>query len=45
MPLIIIIVSLIALKYFEIGPFTHISWWWIGGLMAVAIIWFEFNIA
>ncbi len=42
MPLIIIIVSLIALKYFEIGPFGGISWWWIAGLMAVAFIWFEF---
>ncbi|HWW04600.1 TIGR04438 family Trp-rich protein [Collimonas sp.] len=42
MPLIIIIVSLIALKYFEIGPFAGISWWWIAGLMAVAFIWFEF---
>jgi small Trp-rich protein len=42
MPLIIIIVSLIALKYFEIGPFADISWWWIIGLMAIAFIWFEF---
>ncbi|MEM4989844.1 TIGR04438 family Trp-rich protein [Collimonas sp. H4R21] len=42
MPLIIIIVSLIALKYFEVGPFAGISWWWIAALMAVAFIWFEF---
>jgi small Trp-rich protein len=43
MPLIIIIVSLIALKYFEIGSFfTNMSWWWIAALMAVAFIWFEF---
>jgi small Trp-rich protein len=43
MPLIIIIVSLIALKYFEIGSFfTNMSWWWIAGLMAIAFIWFEF---
>ncbi|AMO93884.1 hypothetical protein CFter6_1170 [Collimonas fungivorans] len=42
MPLIIIIVSLIALKYFEVGPFAGISWWWIAGLMGVAFIWFEF---
>ena len=42
MPLIIIIVLLSALKYFEVGPFSGISWWWIAALMAVAFIWFEF---
>jgi small Trp-rich protein len=42
MPLIIVIAALIALKYFEIGPFTNMSWWWITGLMLVAFIWFEF---
>ncbi|WP_211455328.1 TIGR04438 family Trp-rich protein [Collimonas antrihumi] len=42
MPLIILIVSLIALKYFEIGPFAGMSWWWIAALMAIAFIWFEF---
>ncbi|MFC5476094.1 TIGR04438 family Trp-rich protein [Paraherbaspirillum soli] len=42
MPLIIIIVLLLALKYFAIGPFADISWWWISGLMTVAFIFFEF---
>lgn len=42
MPLIIVIVLLISLKYFEVGPFTNISWWWISGLLALAFIWFEF---
>jgi small Trp-rich protein len=42
MPLIIIIVALTALKYFAIGPFTNMSWWWIIGLMFAAFIWFEF---
>lgn len=42
MPLIIVIAALTALKYFEIGPFTNMSWWWITGLMFVAFIWFEF---
>jgi len=43
MPLIIIIVVLIALKYFEVTAFfTNMSWWWIAGLMAIAFIWFEF---
>ncbi|WP_334190988.1 TIGR04438 family Trp-rich protein [Noviherbaspirillum sp.] len=42
MPLIIIIVALTALRYFEVGPFAELSWWWIGGLFAAAFIWFEF---
>jgi small Trp-rich protein len=40
--LIIPIVALSILKYFEIGPFANLSWWWIVALMAVAFIWFEF---
>ncbi|MBZ2209193.1 TIGR04438 family Trp-rich protein [Massilia soli] len=42
MPLIIIIVLLIPLRYFEVWRFAEISWWWIVGLMVVAFIWFEF---
>jgi small Trp-rich protein len=42
MPLIIIIVLLLILRYFEVGPFAALSWWWIVGLMGVAFIWFEF---
>ena len=42
MPIIIIIVALSILRYFEIGPFAELSWWWIGGLFAVAFVWFEF---
>ncbi|MFC7298923.1 TIGR04438 family Trp-rich protein [Herminiimonas aquatilis] len=42
MPLIIIIVLLSALKYFEVGPLENLSWWWIVGLFAVAFLWFEF---
>lgn len=42
MPLIIIIVALMLLKYFEISIFAEMSWWWPVGLMAVAFIWFEF---
>lgn len=42
MPLIIIIALLTALRYFEVGPFASISWWWIIGLMGVAFVWFEF---
>lgn len=42
MPLIIVIVLLSALKYFEVGPLENLSWWWIAGLFAVAFLWFEF---
>jgi len=42
MPLIIAIVLLSALKYFEVGFVANISWWWIIALAAVAFIWFEF---
>jgi small Trp-rich protein len=42
MPLIIIIALLLILRYFEVGPFAGLSWWWIVGLMGVAFIWFEF---
>ena len=42
MPLIIVIALLTALRYFEVGPFANLSWWWIVGLMVVAFIWFEF---
>lgn len=40
--LIFVIVALSALRYFEVGPFAQLSWWWIIGLMVVAFIWFEF---
>ena len=39
---IIAILALSLLKYFEIGPFIHLSWWWISGLMLFAFIWFEY---
>jgi small Trp-rich protein len=39
---IILIAVLSVLKYFEVGPFADLSWWWIVGLMALAFIWFEF---
>lgn len=42
MPLIILIVALIALRYFEVWRFAELSWWWIVGLMGFAFIWFEF---
>jgi small Trp-rich protein len=42
MPLIIVIVLLVVLRYFEIWRFAELSWWWIAGLMLFAFIWFEF---
>lgn len=42
MPLIITIVLLSILRYFEVAFFANISWWWIVGLMAIAFVWFEF---
>lgn len=42
MPIIILIVVLGALKYFEVWKFAEMSWWWVIGLMVVAFIWFEF---
>lgn len=42
MPLIVIIVALIVLKYFEVRFVANLSWWWVAGLGAVAFIWFEF---
>ncbi len=42
MPLILLIVVLSLLKYFEVRYIDNLSWWWIVGLAGVAFIWFEF---
>jgi small Trp-rich protein len=42
MPLIILLAALIALRYFEVGPFASMSWWWVAGVAFAAFIWFEF---
>ncbi len=42
MPIIIAIVLLSILRYFEVWRFAELSWWWIIGLLLVAFIWFEF---
>ncbi|MBV8633219.1 MAG: TIGR04438 family Trp-rich protein [Burkholderiaceae bacterium] len=39
---IIIVAALFALRYFEIGPFANMSWWWPVGAAVLAFIWFEF---
>lgn len=42
MLLIVLIVGLTVLRYFEIGLFADLSWWWIATLFAAAFIWFEY---
>jgi len=42
MPIIILIVALCALRYFEVWRFAQLSWWWIAALMVVGFLWFEF---
>jgi small Trp-rich protein len=42
MPLILLIVALAALRFFEVWRFAEMSWWWVIALAAVAFIWFEF---
>ncbi|MGH8852929.1 MAG: TIGR04438 family Trp-rich protein [Telluria sp.] len=42
MPLILLIVALCGLRFFEVWRFAELSWWYIIGLMVAAFIWFEF---
>lgn len=42
MPLIMLIVVLVVLRFFEVWKFAALSWWWIVGLMVLGFIWFEF---
>ncbi|HEY5970359.1 MAG TPA: TIGR04438 family Trp-rich protein [Pseudoxanthomonas sp.] len=42
MIMIVAIVLLILLKYFEVWKFAAMSWGWIVGLMVFAFVWFEF---
>jgi small Trp-rich protein len=42
MLLIILIAALSVLRFFEVGPFADLSWWWIGALFVLAFLWFEY---
>jgi small Trp-rich protein len=42
MPLILLIVVLVGLRFFGVWRFADMSWWYIIGLMVFAFIWFEF---
>lgn len=41
MPLILLIVALCGLRYFEVWHFAQLSWSWIVALMVFAVVWFE----
>ncbi len=42
MILIVLIIAMAGLKYFEVSYMESISWWWIIGLFFVTFVWFEF---
>jgi small Trp-rich protein len=42
MPLILLIVALLLLRFFEIWKFAQLSYWWIVALMVFAFVWFEY---
>lgn len=42
MPLILLIVALAVLRFFEVWRFADISWWVIVGLVVLAFVWFEY---
>jgi small Trp-rich protein len=41
MPLLWIGVLLVMLKWFELGPFAALSWWWVLAPLGGALLWFE----
>jgi len=42
MPLILLIVALVGLRFFEVWRFAELSWLWIVALMLCAFVWFEY---
>ena len=42
MPLILLLLALVTLRFFEVWKFAQLSWWWIVALAVLAFIWFEF---
>jgi len=42
MPIILLIVVLSGLRYFDVWKFAQLSWWWIVALSVFAFVWFEF---
>jgi len=41
MVLILLIVTLTGLKFFEFRFMDDVSWWWVTGLFFLTLIWFE----
>lgn len=42
MSLIITLLIIALLKYFEVSFMENISWWWITGLAFLLFLWFDF---
>ncbi len=42
MILILLTITLAALKFFDVSFMDNVSWWWIVGLFFVTFVWFEF---
>jgi small Trp-rich protein len=42
MPIILLLLALCGLRYFEVWRFAELSWWWVVGLAVFAFAWFEF---
>lgn len=41
MYLLLAAIAATLLKFYEVGPFSTISWWWILGLYAATAIWWQ----
>jgi len=40
--LLMVALAVLALRWLEIGPFAHLSWWWVGAVFGLAFLWFEY---
>lgn len=41
MPLLVVGLVLAVLRFFEIGPFAKLSWWWVALPFVLVVIWWE----
>ena len=41
MPLLVVGIVLAALRFFELGPFATLSWWWVALPFVLVVIWWE----
>lgn len=42
MPIILLLLVLCGLRYFEVWRFGQMSWWWVAGLAVFGFVWFEY---